>query len=128
VFVGGIALGLWRHRLTVDRRRRQWRKERGFWPRVAETQGDLDDGGRIVLRRKRVRAQNAGASNHYYVLLQLDAGPDIGIGAATAQVLGRRLMVEMARRLELPALDETGAPSQLVPWKDLEMPPDPFSR
>ena len=129
VFAVGVFAGLWRHRLTVYRRHRRWARERGLWPLLEHTEGVLGDSARVVLERKAMRRRDAGHSYSYPVTLQLGEGiTPISLGKGTARVLGQRLMVEMARHLEVPAVDRSGPTSVTTPHQELEMPPDPHAR
>ncbi|MEM1207433.1 MAG: hypothetical protein AAGN66_29630 [Acidobacteriota bacterium] len=128
VGVGGF-VGLWRHRLTVYRRQRRWSQERGLWPFVKTTHGVLDTSVRVELERKSVRDPESPQGNAYPVTLHLGVGiPPILLGKGTARVLGQRILVEMARHLEVPAVDRSGSRAVTTPHDVLEMPPDPHAR
>ena len=129
VFAVGVFAGFWRHRFIVYRRHRRWVRERGLWPFVQRTEGMLDDSTEIVLERKERRHRDTGHSYSFPVTLRLGGTlPPVPLGQGTARVLGQRLMVEMARLLEVPAVDQTGSTPVKTPHQDLDMPPDPHAR
>ncbi len=124
----GLFAGLWRHQLTIDRARRQWQRRVGLWPFIRHRRGDLDDRCQVTLKRKNNHDVHHGASNRYPVFLELGDGRRVPLGLENAKILGERLMVEMARRMQVPAADHSQRMERATAWQELEMPPDPFAR
>ncbi|MEM9555729.1 MAG: hypothetical protein AAGC60_15855 [Acidobacteriota bacterium] len=129
VFGVGLFLGLWRHDLVVDRRSRRWTRTRGVWPLMVRSEGVLGAAARVVLGARTKRHSGLGQNESYAVELVLGAGvPPVVLGRRTARVLGQRLMVEMARRLEVPAVDRSGRGAPVTtPHDELKMPDDPHA-
>ncbi|MCH9648477.1 MAG: hypothetical protein K0U98_09575 [Deltaproteobacteria bacterium] len=117
VVVLGVFLGLWRDTFSVDRRRRHWVRNRGLWFLARQSEGALGPSCQVALSLRRPR--RSGQNRSYPIQLKLGSGESICLGAASTPMMGQELMVEMARRLELPTVDQTGSSEVVTPWEKL---------
>lgn len=122
LFAAGLFAALWRHRLTVDLRRREWQRQRGLWFAIRHSRGSLDDSCHLVLGQLAGHPQEASASGKYRLHLELGRGSPVHLGTYELVHQAKDQMAEMAVRLRLPATDRSGRVERRFRWQDLAPP------
>lgn len=104
----GVGGALWRYELTLDLMARSYRRRRGFWPTPRKLQGSLSELRGVLLTRSWRMGDN---SQHPIWVVNLEfQGWDkpVSFYETTSERKGYRKLEELARRLQIPAIDRTG--------------------
>jgi hypothetical protein len=123
----GMGGAFWRFELTFDLLTRTYRGRKGFWPSPRPLQGSFEQIEGVVLTRKwwRRSGSNGGSRAHavWSVGLALPGWDEpVSVLESTREEKGYRLLEELARKLQVAALDRTGESETRRSWQHLDRP------
>lgn len=128
--VGGIVVLLataalrrafWRERLSLDLMQRRYRYSRGYWPNLATDEGSLDALKGVALDVVARSGSRGGEVITWVVSLAFN-DRTLAVASFTTELAGYEYMGALAKRLRIPALDQTGRSEARTAWTEIDKP------